>query len=92
VSTVTALGVLMVPSWTWLARLRPLLNSLTGLFVVSVAINAGNLVVAAYDKPELVRLVKGINEIATLVLVVIALITMAQVLFEIYRLIRQSSR
>jgi hypothetical protein len=68
------------------------LNSLAGLFVVSVAINAGNLVVAAYDKPELVRLVTGINEIATLVLVVIALITMAQVLFEIYRLIRQSSR
>ena len=92
ISTITALGVLMVPSWTWLARLRPLLNSLTGLFVISVAINAGNLVVAATDKPELVRLVKSINEIATLVLVVIALITMAQVLFEIYRLIRRSSR
>lgn len=92
ISTITALGILMVPSWTWLARLRPLSNSLAGLFVVSVAINAGNLVVAAYDKPELVRLVKGINEIATLVLVVIALITMAQVLLEIYRLIRQSSR
>ena len=92
VSTITALGILMVPAWTWLARLRPLSNVLAGLFVVSVAINAGNLVVAAYDKPELVRLVKGINEIATLVLVVIALITMVQVLFEIYRLIRQSSR
>ena len=54
--------------------------------------NAGNLVVAAYDKPDLLRLVKGINDVTTLVLVVIALITMAQVLVEIYRLVRSPSR
>ena len=51
------------------------------------------LVVAAqHDKPELVRLVKGINDVTTLVLVVIALITMAQVLVEIYRLVRYPAR
>jgi len=92
VSTLTAIGILAVPSWTWLTRFRPLLVNLAGVYVVSVALSAGNLVVAAYDKPELVRLVKGINEVATLVLVVIALIAMAQVLLDIYRLIRQSSR
>ena len=73
-------------------RLRPLAVNLSGLFVVSVAQNAGNLVVAAHDKPELVRLVKGINDVTTLVLVVIALITMAQVLVEIYRLVRYPAR
>jgi hypothetical protein len=88
VSTLTAVVILMVPSWTWLVRLRPLAVNLSGLFVVSVAINAGNLVIAAFDKPELVRLVKSINDITTLVLVVIALITMVQVLVEIYRLVR----
>jgi hypothetical protein len=82
----------MAPSWTWLARFRPLLANLSGLFVVSVALNAGDLVIAAYDKPDLVRLVKGINEVATLVLVVIALITMAQTLGEVYRLVRGPSR
>jgi hypothetical protein len=73
-------------------RLRPLAVNLSGLFVVSVALNAGNLVVAANDKPELVRLVKGINDVTTLVLVVIALITMAQVLVEVYRLVRYPAR
>jgi hypothetical protein len=92
VSTVTALGILMVPTWTWLARLRPLAVNLSGLFVVSVALNAGPLVVAAHDKPELVRLVKGINDVTTLVLVVISLITMAQVLVGISRLVRHPSR
>ena len=92
VATLTALGLLMAPSWTWLARFRPLLANLSGLFVVSVALNAGDLVIAAHDKPDLVRLVKGINEVATLVLVVIALITMAQTLVEVYRLVRGPSR
>jgi hypothetical protein len=92
VSTVTALGILTVPTWTWLVRLRPLAVNLSGLFVVSVALNAGNLVVAAHAKPELVQLVKGINDVTTLVLVVISLITMAQVLVEISRLVRHPSR
>ena len=92
VATLTALGLLMAPSWTWLARFRPLLADLSGLFVVSVALNAGDLVIAAYDKQDLVRLVKGINDVATLVLVVIALITMAQTLVEVYRLVRGPSR
>lgn len=92
VAIVTALGILMVPSWTWVARIRPVLGSLGGLFVVSVALNAGDLVTAAYDKPELVRLVNGINDVTTLVLVVIALITMGQTLVEIYRLVRGSAR
>lgn len=91
-STVTALGLLMVPSWTWLARIRPVLSSLAGLFVVSVALRSGDLVVAAYEKPDLVRLVRGINDVATLVLVVIALITMVQTLVEIYRLVRPAAR
>jgi hypothetical protein len=88
VSTLTALGILMIPSWTWVARIRPLAVNLSGLFVVSVALHAGNLVIAAHDNPDLVRLVKGINDVATLVLVVIALITMAQVLVDVYRLVR----
>ena len=92
VSTITALGILMVPSWTWLVRLRPLAVNLSGLFVVSVAMNAGDLVVAANDTPELARLVKGINDVTTLVLVVISLITMVQVLVEIFRLVRYPSR
>ena len=50
VATLTALGLLMAPSWTWLARFRPLLANLSGLFLVSVALNAGDLVIAAHDK------------------------------------------
>jgi hypothetical protein len=62
-----------------------------GLFVVSVAINAGNLVVPAKDGADLARLVKGINDVTTLVLVVIALITMVQVVVDVVRLVRSES-
>jgi hypothetical protein len=92
VSTLTAVGMLVRPSWMWLSRLRPLCVNLAGLFVLSVALNAGNLVTAAKDTPDLVRLVKGINDVTTLVLIVISLITMVQVLVDAFRLVRSSSK
>jgi len=91
VSTLMAIGVLMRPAGAWLLQLRMLLINLSSLFVLSVAINAGPLVIARNETPNLVRLVKGINEVATLVLVVISLITMAQVIFNVIRLIRARS-
>lgn len=86
-----AIGGLVKPSWTWLIRLRTLMVNLSSLFVLSVAINAGPLVVAKDDTPKMVRLVEGINEVTTLVLVVISLITMAQVIVNVVRLIRSQS-
>jgi hypothetical protein len=91
VSTLMAIGVLVRPAGAWLLQLRMLLINLSSLFFLSVAINAGPLVIAKNDTPNLVRLVKGINEVATLVLVVISLITMAQVIFNVVRLIRARS-
>jgi hypothetical protein len=91
-STLMAVAVLVRPSWTWLPRLRSLTVNVLGLVVLSVAINAGNLVMPAKDTPDLVRLVKGINDVTTLVLVVITLITMAQVLVDVFRLVRSSSQ
>ena len=92
VSTLTAVGILVRPSWIWLSRVRPLCVNLAGLFVVSVALSAGNLMMPAKDTPDLVKLVKGINDVTTLVLVVISLITMVQVLVDGFRLVRSSSR
>jgi len=57
-----------------------------GLVVISVALEAGDLVAPAKDTPELLRLAQSFNQITTLVLIVLALITMAQVLVEVYRL------
>jgi hypothetical protein len=91
VSMLTAVGILVRPSWTWLSRLRPLAVHLATLFVLSVAINAGNLMVAVKDTPNLSRLVKGINDVTTLVLVVITLITMVQLVVEAVRLVRSES-
>jgi hypothetical protein len=91
VSTLTAVGILVRPSWAWLSRLRPLLVNLAGLFVVSVALNAGNLVVPAKDSADLARLVKGINDVTTLVLIVIALIAMVQVMVDVVRLVRSET-
>jgi hypothetical protein len=91
VSTLTAVGILVRPSWTWLSRLRPLAVHLATLFVLSVAISAGNLMVAVKDTPNLARLVKGINDVTTLVLVVITLITMVQLVVEAVRLVRSES-
>jgi hypothetical protein len=91
-STLLAVAALVRPSWTWLPRLRSLTVNVLGLVVLSVAMNAGDLVTPAKDTPDLVRLVKGINDVTTLVLVVIALITMAQVLVDVFRLVRSSSQ
>ncbi len=91
-STILIVGALARPGWMWMARLRPLVVGVLGLVVVSVALNAGDLVAPAQQTPELARLVQGINQVTTLVLVVIALITMAQVLVEVYRLVRAESR
>ncbi len=91
ISTLTAVGILVRPSWTWLSRLRPLAVHLATLFVLSVAINAGDLMVAVKDTPNLARLVKGINDVTTLVLVVITLITMVQLVVEAVRLVRSES-
>jgi hypothetical protein len=91
-STLLAVAALVRPSWTWLPRLRSLTVNVLGLVVLSVAMNAGDLVIPAKDTPDLVRLVKGINDVTMLVLVVIALITMAQVLVDIFRLVRSSSQ
>ena len=91
VSALMAIGGLVKPSWTWLIRFRTLMVNLSSLFVLSIAINAGPLIVAKDDTPKLVRLVEGINEVTTLVLVVISLITMAQVIVNVVRLIRPQS-
>ena len=87
-STLLAVAALVRPAWTWLPRLRSLTLSVLGLVVISVAMKAGDLVVAAKQTPELLRLAQGFNQITTVVLVVIALITMAQVLAGVYRLVR----
>ena len=92
VSALMAIGGLVRPSWTSLIRLRALMVNLSSLFVLSVAINAGPLVAAKDDTPKLVRLVEGINEVITLVLVVISLIVMTQVIVDVVRLIRSRSR
>jgi hypothetical protein len=91
-STLLIAATLGRPGWMWMTRLRALVVHVLGLVVVSVALNAGDLVMPANQTPELVRLVHGINQVTTLVLVVIALITMAQVLADVYRLMRPQSR
>ncbi len=90
-STLLALVNLVRPSWTWLPRVRSLVTNVASLFVLSVAIRAGALVVPAKDSADLTRLVKGINDVTSAVLVIISLITMAQVLVDVYRLLRPPS-
>ena len=90
-STLLALLYLLRPSWTWLPRVRSLVTNVASLFVLSVAIHAGVLVVPAKDSADLTRLVKGINDITSAVLVIISLITMAQVVADVYRLLRPPS-
>jgi hypothetical protein len=65
--------------------------NLLGLFVLSVAINAGPLLIPARDTPELARLVKGINDVAGAVIVIITLVTMIQIVFNVIRLVRSRS-
>jgi hypothetical protein len=91
-STVLALLGLVHSKWEWLLRFRPLAVDLLNLFVLSVAIKAGPLIVAVDGTPNLERLAKGINDVATLVLVVITLITMVHVVVTVYRLIHSASR
>ncbi len=91
VGTVLLLVNLLRPTWTWLPRVRSLTTNVLGLFVVSVAINAGALVVPLQGSADLARLVKGINDITSAVLVIISLITMAQVIADVYRLVRSPS-
>jgi hypothetical protein len=91
-STLMAAVGLAWPRWAWLLRFRSLIVSLCGLFVLSVAINAGPLMGAANDAPHLVRLVKGINDVTTLVLVIISLITMVQIVVNVYQLSRSSTK
>jgi hypothetical protein len=88
VSTLLAVAALVRPAWTWMPRVRSLAVNGCVIVVLSVALGAGDLVVALNETPELARLVDGINQVATLVLVVITLITMAQVLVDVYRLLR----
>ena len=90
-STLLALLYLLRPSWTWLPRVRSLVTNVASLFVLSVAIRAGALVVSTKDSADLARLVKGINDVTSAVLVIISLITMAQVLVDVYRLLRPPS-
>jgi len=52
---------------------------------------AGALVMPAKDSADLTRLVKGINDVTSAVLVIISLVTMAQVLVDVYRLLRPPS-
>ena len=92
VSTILIIAAMGRPAWTWLKRVRPLAGSVFGLVVLSVALNAGDFFIAAKPTPELVRLVQGINQVTTVVLVVITLITMAQVLVGVYRLVRPEAR
>jgi hypothetical protein len=91
-STLMAIAGVARPRWEWLLRFRSLTVNLLGLMILSVAIKAGPLLVAADDTPNLVRLAKGVNDVATLVLVVIALITMVHVIVDVIRLIRSSVR
>jgi len=90
-STLLALLCLVRPSWTWLPRVRSLVTNVASLFVLSVAIHAGALVMPTKDSADLARLVKGINDVTSAVLVIISLITMAQVLVDVYRLLRPRS-
>jgi hypothetical protein len=91
VSTLLSLVNLFRPSWAWMPRVRSLATNVLSLFVVSVAINAGPLVVPLKDSADLSRLVKGINDVTAAVLVIISLITMAQILADVYRLVRSPS-
>jgi hypothetical protein len=91
-STVIAVLGLARSKWEWLLRFRSLAVNLLGLLVLSVAIKTGPLITAVDDTPNLVRLAEGVNDVATLVLVIITLITMVHVVVNVYRLIRSASR
>jgi hypothetical protein len=91
VSTVMLVAALVRPAWAGVLRFRSLTVNLLGLFVLSVAINAGPLLIPARDTPELARLVKGINDVAGAVIVIITLVTMIQIVFNVIRLVRSRS-
>lgn len=88
VSTLMAVAAMARPAWVWVLRLRSLTVNLLSLFVLSVAMKAGPLVIPANDTPNLIRLVNGINDVTRLVLVVITLITMVHVVVNVFRLVR----
>jgi hypothetical protein len=92
VSTLIGIIALTRSRWERLLRFRTLAVNLLTLLVLSVAVKAGPLIVAVDDTPNLVRLAKGINDVATLVLIVITLITMVHIVVNGYRLIRSASR
>lgn len=87
-STLMAVAAMARPAWVWVLRLRSLTVNLLSLFVLSVAMKAGPLVIPANDTPNLIRLVNGINDVTRLVLVVITLITMVHVVVNVFRLVR----
>ena len=70
--------------------MTPVLLSLAASCCWGVADFVGGLQSKRVEIPVVLAMVEGTGLV--LVLVVIALITMVQVLFEIYRLIRRSSR
>ncbi len=91
-SVLLATVAVVRPAWTWMPRVRALVIDVLFLGVVSAALNAGDLLVAAKPTPELLRLVDGVNRVTTLVLVLISLITMVKVFVDIYQLVRSSTK
>jgi hypothetical protein len=91
VSTLLALVILVRPSWAWLPRVRSLATNVLSLVVLSVAMHAGDLIIPLKESAELARLVRGINDLTTVILVIISLVTMAQALIDVYRLVRSPS-
>jgi hypothetical protein len=91
-SVLLATVAVVRPAWIWMARVRPLVIDVLFLGVLSAALNAGDLLVAAKPTPELLRLVDGVNRVTTLVMVLISLITMIKVFVDIYQLVRPSTK
>jgi hypothetical protein len=92
VSLLMIAAVFAWPSWTILSRVRPLLVNLATLFVLSVLLQAGDLLMPTIETPDLVHMVKGINGGITLVLLIVSIGTVIQTMYEVSRGVAPGAR
>jgi hypothetical protein len=83
-----ALIVLLRPSWTWLAKVRPLYVHGMTLVAVSILLKAGHLLTPATDAPGVVRLADLVNQLVVLALLIVSIIAVIHAMSAVIRLAR----
>lgn len=88
VSILMLLATLAAPSRTWLPKLRLPITNLMTLGVMTMLMNAGDLVLptaAAADRGQMIR---AINGGITAVLAIVSIVIVGQTVYEVIRLVR----